>query len=89
MSTRREGVKNWPDKIIFEWPLARILPSCQVILLRYCRILPAVQGLKPPDNQEGPFKEPLGQSGKNCRFTALHRQLAPLALDHIGPRAFL
>ena len=23
------------------------------------------------------------QSGKNCRFTALHRQLAPLALDHI------
>ena len=28
------------------------------------------------------------QSGKNCRFTALHRQLAPLALDHIGPRPF-
>ena len=24
------------------------------------------------------------KSGKNCRFTALHRQLAPLALDHIG-----
>ena len=28
------------------------------------------------------------QSGKNCRFTALHRQLAPLALDHIGSRPF-
>ena len=24
------------------------------------------------------------QSGKNCQFTALHQQLAPLALDHIG-----
>ena len=24
------------------------------------------------------------QSAKNCQFTALHRQLTPLALDHIG-----
>ena len=27
-------------------------------------------------------------SDKNCRFTALHRQLAQLALDHVGPRPF-
>ena len=28
------------------------------------------------------------QSAKNCRFTAFHRQLAPLALDHIETRDF-
>ena len=28
------------------------------------------------------------QSGKNCQFTAFHRQLAPLPLDHIGSRPF-